>query len=467
MRVSVASDGWVACDNAVTQLRVCNNGNQSASNPRVVVTIPSEFAFVSSVPAPSGVSGKTLTYFMGAFAAGDCKNIALTLAVPCNVGIGEAFCVEANAFPDFCFDPQPGWDGTNLVVNAYCNAPDSVRFSVLKTTPGPMTSSPSFVITEDHLMRASGLLPLIIGDSITFTLDNPTGGTYTFQTSQTPGHPFPEPISVSIEGCGSNPGSTGFLLQYPQHSGNPHGDIFCDAVQESIGGQEKMAFPIGFGTEHLILKKSVLDYRISFQNTTNAIVQTVTLVDTLSSSLNWNSLRIGTSSHPFTFSIQNGVLTVVFSNLQLPPASVNPTASRGFFSFHIGVANDAPLGTLIENTAKVILDNQIPSITGTTFHRLGENFIVVNVVDNQANIDFQLQVSPNPMETSALFSFSGEGASGLIVLQIMDMTGSVVRVFKTTEGSLVFEKNELKSGVYFFYCIGQNGSRIGGRLVVL
>ncbi len=470
MRVSVASDGWVACDNAVTHIRVCNEGAQAANTSQLEVLIPNGFGYVASIPAPSVVSGQTLRYNMGAFAAGDCRNFALTLAVPCNAPSGAAYCVKATVTPANCPVSVPGWDGSNLVVKAGCSAPDSVWFRISNTSIDPTTSGPAFVITEDHLMRTSGQLPATIPGNDTTTViswQNPTGGTYTFQTSQTPGHPFPEPISVSIEGCGASPGSTGYLLQYPQYDGNVHGDIFCDVITPSINGYGKTGFPLGYHTEHFIDKKSSLQYRIRFQNTSTTAVQTIILTDTLSPSLNLSTFRPGASSHPFTYSIQNQVLNVVFSNLQLPPAAVNSAASRGFFSFHIGVSGDAPLGTVIENKAAVKMGN-LPSVqTDTTFHRLGENFIIVKVIENQPNTELSLRVIPNPVTSTARFEFSGAAAAEPVSLQISDVSGQIVRSLSTRDGVIYFEKDNLPAGIYFFWCASRSGKMLRGKIVVL
>jgi hypothetical protein len=468
MRVSIASDGWVACDNAVARIRVCNEGAQTANSSILTVNIPEAFVYVSSIPAPSSITGKTLRYVMGAFPAGDCRNIALTLAVPCTAQIGQAFCLKASATPKNCPVSAPGWDGSTITVKGFCSEPDSVWFQISNISANPTSSGASYIITEDHLMRKVGTLPIIPnGDSIKISLPNPDGSTYTFQTFQTPGHPFPEPISVSVESCGADPGSTGYLLQYPQYDGDVHSDIFCDAVTANVSGIHKTGFPLGYATEHFIDRRTTLNYRIRFQNLGTTAVQNVILIDSISDDLNLSSLRAGAASHPYTFSIQNQVLTVVFTGLQLPPASVNEPASRGFFSFNIGVADDAAIGALIENTARVTLDNQPLFNTDTTFHRLGENFILLDVLENQADNDFSLRVIPNPVESSARLIFSGTAATERMLVQISDVSGRLLRKQETTGDTLYFEKGELLPGIYFFVATGKNGRQITGKLVVL
>lgn len=467
LRVNVASDGWVACDNAVAQIRICNEGAPSANNSSLVVNIPAEFAYVGSQPAPSIIAGKTLTYFMGSIAGGDCRTIALTLAVPCDAQPGEAFCLKASASPKGCPSSFPGWDGSILKVKGNCSAPDSVWFKINNIGIGPTGASQGYVIIEDHLMRSAQSLPIINnGDSTTIALHNPDGSTYTFQTTQTPGNPFPEPISVSVEGCGANPGNTGYLLQYPQFDGDIHSDIFCDIVTADIQGFQKKGFPLGYGTEHLIDRRTTLNYRLRFQNPGPGTVQLVTLTDTLSGMLNLSSFRAGAASHPYTFSIQNQVLTVVFSGLNLPPASVNESASRGFFSFNIGVADNAPEDALITNTAFITLNSQSPVSTETTSHRLGENFITVDVIEQKAFPEFTLQLMPNPAKDIARFEFGGIPEGSKVQVRITDVSGQALRTLETSGDSLYFERGNMASGVYFFTAQSESGQRIGGRIVL-
>ena len=465
MRVSIANDGWVACDNAVCRIRLCNEGSQAASNARVVVTLPAELEYVSA-SIPAFVVGRQVNFDIGAFAAGNCLDFFLTVAVDCDALQGAAICLTASATPGMCPASAPGWDGSDLVVRGRCYGADSVSFTVQNQGAAAMSVATNYIITEDHLMKTQGIVPILPpSDTTVISVQMPTGSTYTFQTAQTPGHPFPRPISVSVEGCGGNPGSTGYLLQYPQHNGDVHSDIFCDAVSAGIAGMDKTGFPLGYAGEHWIDRATELNYRIRFQNTGPATVQTVTLTDTLSDWLDLSTFRPGAASHLYTWSIQNRTLTVVFPSAQLPPAAVNEPASRGFFTFHIGVSPDAPTGALIENTARVRLDNQPPVQTDTTLHRIGENFLVTRVYTPDGD-QLSLQVRPNPMGESAEFIFSGEDAGGPVVLELFDGAGRLVRRLETPNGRLVLTRENLVAGFYFFRCSDREGWAISGRLAV-
>ncbi|MCC6463009.1 MAG: hypothetical protein IT260_21245 [Saprospiraceae bacterium] len=468
LRVSLATDGWVACDNAVCRIRLCNEGGQAANNARVEIPLPATLGFVSS-SLPSFLFNNRVIFNLGTLAAGDCLDFSMTLAVDCGVEPGEAICLVAKATPRLCPSAAPGWDGSDLQVYARCYAPDSIAFVVQNQGAGAMSVATSYIITEDHLMREIGPIPEIDPsgvDSLVIPVHLPTGKTYTFQTMQTPGHPFPQPISVSIEGCGGPPQSRGYLLQYPQHSGDVHSDTYCDAVSAGIMGADKTGFPLGYGAEHWIDRATVLDYRIRFQNTGATTVQTVTLVDTLSDWLDLSTFRAGAASHLYTFSIQNHVLTVVFPAAQLPPAAVNEPASRGFFTFHIGVLPGTPAGTVLENTALVRLDAQPYVPSDTTRHRVGANFITTRVLEPNNNGRLSVQLSPNPMSTSARFVFSGTEAQESILVQLFDPAGRLVRSLETRAGALVLEREQLAAGFYLFRCQSRSGAVLAGKIVV-
>ncbi|MCK6691469.1 MAG: T9SS type A sorting domain-containing protein [Thermoanaerobaculia bacterium] len=465
MRVSVATDGWVACDNTVCRIRLCNEGSQAATNARVEVTLPPALTFISA-SVPASVDGSKVIFNLGAFAAGNCQDFSLTVAVDCNTAPGAAICLNATATPGDCPPSAPGWDNSDLVVNGTCLGGDSINFRVFNQGSGAMAATVGYIITEDHLMKTQGILPLIVpNDSTVITVKSPNGRTYTFQTTQTPGHPFPRPISVSVEGCGGNPGSTGYLLQYPQHNGDVHSDTYCDTVSAGIMGMEKTGFPLGYAAWHWIDRATELEYRIRFQNTGSTTVQTVTLTDTLSDWLDLSTFRPGAASHLYTWSIQNRTLTVVFPSAQLPPAAVNEPASRGFFTFHIGVSPDAPAGTLIENTARVRLDNQPPAQTDTTLHRIGENFLVSKVF-TPGNKHFSLQIRPNPMGESAEFIPDSENTNLPVTLELYDTAGRLLRRLESSDGRLILRREGLPAGFYFFRYRDSGGNARSGSLVV-
>ncbi len=383
----------------------------------------------------------------------------------CDAAPGAALCLEARATPAFCPTAAPGWDGSDLTVRGTCFAPDSVSFRVLNQGIGPMSVTTGYIIIEDHLMLQQGVVPALpAGDSVIISVPAPTGKTYTFQTSQTPGHPFPQPVSVSVEGCGAPEASKGYLLQYPQHNGEVHGDIYCDVVSAGIGGIHKEGFPLGYGSEHLIDRAIELTYRLRFQNTGATTVQTVTLVDTLSDGLDLSTFRPGAASHLYTWSIQNQVLTVVFPNAQLPPSAVNEPASRGFFTFHIGISPGAPANALIQNTARVKLDNQAPVWTDTTVHRLGENFVPTPVSDVPQEKDFSVQAHPNPVRASARVICTGAGAEAPFLFQLYNGAGQLVRSETVHHDRFVFERGALPAGFYFFQCRDRRGKTVSGKL---
>jgi hypothetical protein len=79
--------------------------------------------------------------------------------------------------------------------------------------------------------------------------------------------------------------------------------------------------------------RDYIKYRIDFQNTGTYRAFDVTLLDSLSPLLDWSSVRVLSSSHPCMSSRYGNVLDFSFHNINLPTASVNDSASKGYVVF--------------------------------------------------------------------------------------------------------------------------------------
>ncbi|MCB0707710.1 MAG: hypothetical protein KDC34_20485, partial [Saprospiraceae bacterium] len=125
---------------------------------------------------------------------------------------------------------------------------------------------------------------------------------------------------------------------------------------------------------HPILINDTLEYTIRFQNTGNIPATDVKLVDVLDPWLDWNSFRILGARHEYEVSLNlnTGTLQVLFSNIMLPDSTSDFLGSQGAFEFSIELKEDAPIGTLIENTADIFFDLNPAVVTNTTTSTLVE-----------------------------------------------------------------------------------------------
>ncbi|HBS85318.1 MAG: hypothetical protein A2W91_16050 [Bacteroidetes bacterium GWF2_38_335] len=155
----------------------------------------------------------------------------------------------------------------------------------------------------------------------------------------------------------------------------------------------KEVFPAGIGeTGDIYLEDSLLHYVVHFQNTGNDTAFLVQIVDPLSQNLEITSIIPGAASHPYIWDLNEyGEVIFTFEDINLPDSATNEPASHGFVSYEINLANDANIGEVIENTAYIYFDNNLPIVTNTTINTIIDHFVSVE------DIQFvEVNVYPNP-----------------------------------------------------------------------
>ncbi|MBK6995568.1 MAG: T9SS type A sorting domain-containing protein [Lewinellaceae bacterium] len=139
-------------------------------------------------------------------------------------------------------------------------------------------------------------------------------------------------------------------------------------------------------------------------------------------------------------------------------------ASHGFAKFNIKPRFDAPLETLIENTAAIYFDFNDPVFTNTTFHHLGDNFITVGLWQ-PVMPKAEVIAVPNPFHEQTMLEVKGLVRSTGLRLQVFDLLGNVVREMESEDAIFQLRKGDWPSGIYLFK-ITQNGRLVGsGKLM--
>jgi uncharacterized repeat protein (TIGR01451 family) len=329
-----------------------------------------------------------------------------------------------------------------------------------------MPETSDYIVVEDAVMLMSAPFQLPAGDSAIVTLPA-NGSTWRVEVEQVPFHPGFSAPALSIEGCsGSASFSTGFVTQFPNDEQDPWVDIDCKQNVGSWDPNDKEGFPNGYGAEHYIRPGTELEYTIRFQNTGTDTAFTVRIADTLSSWLDAGTIRTGPGSHPYRFNLTGpGYAEFLFENIMLPDSNVNQAGSNGFVKFSIYPRADAPLETLVENTAAIYFDSNTPVVTNTTRHRLGENFVSVGAWQPQRP-EYQVLVSPNPFGETTRLEVMGLASSQPIHLQVFDLQGKIVHEETAPGPMLILKKEGLPTGMYLFK-LDQKGVPVGsGKLVV-
>ncbi|MEY4852857.1 MAG: hypothetical protein RIS99_1252 [Bacteroidota bacterium] len=170
---------------------------------------------------------------------------------------------------------------------------------------------------------------------------------------------------------------------------------------------------------------SRINYFIRFQNKTGFTVSNVSVIDTLDTNLPLTDIRIGSSSHPFQFSVLGNVLRWDFSNIVLPDSSNDPTLSQGYLYFSAGVRQGLRYGDSIENTAYVQFNGGIPNATNSVVVKMVANNVIPTMLDRS-----------NFVLTHSGSSYSLENRSNEIrEFEIIDLSGRIIQTFQIFPGN--------------------------------
>ncbi len=467
LTVDLSSGNLRRCfDNNHFSVSYCNNGTAVAENAYVDVTLDPLFTPLSSTIPYTDQGGGVLRFLLGNINVGQCGFFSIKAHLSCDAVLGQTHCSEAHIYPDIsCIPTNPLWSGASLQINSQCQS-DSLRFTIQNVGTGNMTSSVDYVVTEDQVMLMSAPLQLNAGQAVTIGVPA-NGSTWHLEVEQVPFHPGHSAPTISVEGCTTGSSfSTGFVTMFPADDADEFIDIDCKQNTASSDPNDKQAFPKGYGAAHYVRPGTPLEYQIQFQNTGNDTAFTVRVVDTLSSWLDPATIRPGASSHLYTWDLNGaGVLSFLFEHILLPDSNVNEPASHGFVKFTIYPRTDAPLETVIENTAEIYFDFNDAIVTNTTFHRLGENFITVGLWQPLQS-GYEVLVSPNPFSDMAWLEVKGLRQNVPIRLQVFDLQGKL-QMEMDSEGSVFqLKKGGLPGGLYLFR-IEQGGVNIGsGKLMI-
>jgi hypothetical protein len=448
----------------------CNVGTADEFNAFIEVELdPWLYYNGSSIPF-SSQSGNVFTFDVDTLLIGECGSFTIDLLLDCDSTItGQTHCVDAHIYPDSICAPVPqAWNQAIIDVDATCVNDDSLQLKISNIGIGNMTAPLSYYVVEDDIMINNGSFNLPAGNDYIFMMDA-DGSTYNFTAEQTPGYPGFIIPTITIEGCGdqySGNFNIGYFNTFPEDDMAPFESMDCQESVASYDPNDKRGFTQGYGAQHYIDEDTELDYHIRFQNTGTDTAFTVVIRDTLSPHLDITTVVPGASSHNYTFQIYNGrVMEWTFNNILLPDSNVNEPASNGFIKYHVKQAPNNPIGTVIENTAGICFDFNAPVITNTTFHTIGDNFIVLSI-DNIEEENVQLTAAPNPFSDVTTIQISGEKYRS-IDFELYDMNGKLVEsIHENYTDRIQLQNKGWEAGMYFFN-ITSEGKPVGnGKLIV-
>lgn len=473
LTVDIASGSLLRCFDNTYYVNYCNDGTVAAEDAFIEIDFDLDLHVDSASLMWSTVNGNTYTFELGDLPINTCGNFEVytTLDPDCNTTIlGETHCVEAHIFPDsFClFDPA--WDESSIEVDAVCDG-DSIRFQITNIGEAPMSEALEYIVIEDNVMRQMGDFDLAPGQTIEIPFAS-TGATVRLEAAQAAGHPGESMPNVTVEGCdpdGDGIFSLGYYTQWPDDDGSPQISIECLENVGSYDPNDKAATPEGVTENHYIRQNIDIEYKIRFQNIGTGDAMTVVVLDTLSPFLDVSTLELGASSHRYQFEIlTNNVLKFTFEEINLPPESVNESASQGFVKFRISQVVDNPIGTIIYNSASIFFDRNQPIITNTTYHEIGEDFIeiiIVSTKEESLSSEF-MKITPNPFRQTTLITLLEGKEQDDYSLKILNSIGQVVREDKFSGLQYSFQRNNLGAGLYIFNIEKDNNLVAMGKIII-
>ena len=206
-----------------------------------------------------------------------------------------------------------------------------------------------------------------------------------------------------------------------------------------------------------------IKYSIEFQNTGNSDAINVIVKDILDPGFDLKTFRfIGSSAAFATCDVRLVGDTVYFrfSEMMLPPSSINPTGSIGWVYFSIKPKANLPNQTALHNTASIYFDRNAPIQTNTTLHTIEGPLAIQNIVD-----DGELYLAPNPFSTQLNFrlqNMPGDKYNYTVTdLLGRTITGGTVMTGQTA----TLYRNTLSAGTYLITFYNSEGIVKRGKIV--
>ena len=329
--------------------------------------------------------------------------------------------------------PRPGFQYTcNLTVSNVGSLPSTNILAKLKY--------------DNNLIFDSTSYPFLshIGDSIIWAIDSLN----LFENKSIRVY-FTVPANVSL--LGSSLQNIGHVLdQNIDIDTNNNSYTFQDIVIGAYDPNDKHGVPLGDGTLGEIPSNTPeIIYTIRFQNTGTAEAVNVLLKDTISGNLDLTSIRMISSSHPYSAQINNGgVLWWNFNNINLPDSNSNEPGSQGYIKYAIKLKDNLNNGTQIKNRAHIYFDFNPAIVTNQSLHTI--NDLITSKGINLENNQINYALYPNPANDALNIATVLQNGHHY-ALNIFDVCGKQVYTNSSIgQNNYKLNMNQLVDGIYYF-----------------
>ncbi len=148
--------------------------------------------------------------------------------------------------------------------------------------------------------------------------------------------------------------------------------VECQKNIDDYNSNDKNIFVNGNCNQSYIGHGDKIEYLIRFQNTGKDTAITVRIEDPITKKFNISSLKPVAASHDYTWSVNNGMLVVIFEDIQLVDSFKNEPASHGFIKFEIQLDSLTLRGDDVKNLAGIFFDFNDPIITDEVMTIIGQ-----------------------------------------------------------------------------------------------
>ncbi len=181
-----------------------------------------------------------------------------------------------------------------------------------------------------------------------------------------------------------------------------------------------------------------LDYRIRFQNLGTANALNVVITDTLSDKLDWTTFQPVSSSHDYRIELRDEEeVNFIFENIDLPYEELDEEGSNGYITYKIKPKSDVQIGDVMENTAYIFFDFNLPIVTNTV------STTIVDVLSTADAEKPEIAVYPNPASDDVYLNIPPDIQINQV--RLYNIHGQEVKAF---DGRAMLKLNDISSGFY-------------------
>jgi len=228
----------------------------------------------------------------------------------------------------------------------------------------------------------------------------------------------------------------------------------------------KSVYPVGKCAPGFISQDQVLTYTVQFQNTGNSEAIHISVVDSLDSDLDLETVRVLGKSHALWTEVLPGhVLKFHFDNIHLPDSTSDEAGSHGYVIFEAGHTGlSLQHGTAISNQAEIYFDFNPAIVTNAVSNHIFADGDLDTYHCSPLGMDeavtAPIRIFPNPTSGSITVDFGNALQEATLV--VTDLYGrEVVRELLVNASGGVLDFTPLGSGIYFLVVRDAQGRAIG------